>query len=164
MNLLEGDLDEVVRASPNIEEITMRLKTIGLIATLALGLLASPLPVEAQQEARVYRIGFLDFPLRSITTDPRLVALRQGLRELGYVEGQNLVIEYRSAKGKRDRYLAMAEELVRLKADIIVTHSGRWASAVNRAAKKAGRPSALQYRVSGGRCWSSSFTVKTVNS
>ncbi len=81
----------------------MRLNPVTLVVTLALGLLAGPLPAEAQQTGKVYRIGFLDFPLRSTTTDPRLIAFRQGLRELGYVEGQNLVLEYRSAKGKRER-------------------------------------------------------------
>ncbi len=81
----------------------MRLRTIGLSGTLVLGLLAGPLPSEAQQVGKVYRIGFLDLRLRSTTTDPRHVAFRQGLRELGYVEGQNYVIEYCSAKGKRER-------------------------------------------------------------
>jgi len=114
----------------------MRLRTIGLIGILALGLLAGPLPAEAQQTGKVYRIGFLDYRLRSTTTDPRFVALRQGLRELGYVEGQNLVLEYRSAKGKRKRLPEVAAELVRLKVDIIVT-SG--AVRVWRAAKQATR-------------------------
>ncbi len=99
----------------------MRLRTIGLISTLALGLLAGPLPIEAQQAGKVYRVGFLDFRLRSTTTDPRFIALRQGLQELGYVEGQNLVIEYRSAKGKRNRLPEVTAELVKLKVDIIVT-------------------------------------------
>ncbi len=69
-----------------------------LSVSVAVGLLAGPLPAEAQQAGKVYRVGFLDFRLRSTTTDPRLIALRQGLRELGYVEGQNFVLEYRSAK------------------------------------------------------------------
>jgi len=99
----------------------MRLRTIGLISTLVLGLLSGPLPAEAQQAGKVYRIGFLDFRLRSTTTDPRFIALRQGLRELGYVEGQNLVLEYRFAKGKRKRIPEIAAELVRLKVDVIVT-------------------------------------------
>jgi len=99
----------------------MRLRTIGFISILVLGLLAGPLPAKAQQTGKVYRIGFLDFRLRSTTTDPRFIALRQGLRELGYVEGQNLVLEYRSAKGKRKRLPEVAAELVRLKVDIIVT-------------------------------------------
>ncbi len=114
----------------------MRLRTIGLIGTLALGLLAGPLPAETQQAGKVYRIGFLDFRLRSTTTDPRHVAFRQGLRELGYVEGQNLVIEYRSAKGKRERLPEVAAELVRLKVDVIVTSGSPRAI---RAAKRATR-------------------------
>ena len=58
---------------------------------------------EAQKAGKVYLVGFLDFRLRP-TTHPALISLRQGLRQLGYVEGQNLVIEYRSAKGKEERY------------------------------------------------------------
>ncbi len=114
----------------------MRLRTIGLISTLALGLLAGPLPAEAQQAGKVYRVGFLDFRLRSTTTDPRFIALRQGLRELGYVEGQNLVLEYRSAKGKRKRLPEVAAELVRLKVDVIATSGNPLAI---RAAKRATR-------------------------
>ncbi len=114
----------------------MRLRTIGLISTLALGLLVGPLPAEAQQTGKVYRVGFLDYRLRSTTTDPRFIALRQGLRELGYVEGQNLVIEYRSAKGKDERLPEVAAELVNLKVDVIVTSGSPRAI---RAAKRATR-------------------------
>ncbi len=114
----------------------MRLRTIALISTLVLGLLAGPLSAEAQQTGKVYRIGFLDFRLRSTTTDPRFIALRQGLRELGYVEGQNLVLEYRSAKGKRKRLPEVAAELVRLKVDIIITSGS---TKVWRAVKQATR-------------------------
>jgi len=64
----------------------MRLRTIGLISTLALGLLAGPLPTEAHQTGKVYRIGYLDSRSALPTTE---IALRQGLQELGYVEGQN---------------------------------------------------------------------------
>ena len=114
----------------------MRLRTIGLISVLAFGLLAAPLPAKAQQAGKVYRIGFLDFRLRSTTTDPRFVAFRQGLRELGYVEGQNLVIEYRSARGKRDRPPELAAELVKLKVDILVTSgSNRMVLAAQRATR-----------------------------
>ncbi len=112
----------------------MRLRTIGLISTLVLGLLAAPLPAEAQKTGKVYRIGFLDYRLRSTTTDPRLIALRQGLRKLGYVEGQNLVIEYRSAEGKGRA--ETAAELVRLKVDVIVVSP---APAMIRAAQRATR-------------------------
>jgi putative tryptophan/tyrosine transport system substrate-binding protein len=74
---------------------------------------------EAQQPAKIPRIGYLgaNFP----TTNPaRIEAFRQGLRELGYVEGKNILIEYRFAEGKLDRLPALAAELVRLKVDVIV--------------------------------------------
>ena len=68
------------------------------------------------------------------STDPtRIEAFRQGLRELGYVEGKNIVIEYRYAEGKLDRLPALAAELVRLKVDVIVTRG----PAPTRAAKEA---------------------------
>ncbi len=119
-----------------IQETILRLRTIGLIGTLVLGLFAGPLPVEAQEAEKVYRIGFLDFRLRSTTTDPRFVAFRQGLSELGYVEGKNLVFEYRSAKGKRGGLPEVATELVQLKVDVIVTAG---APQVIRAAQQATR-------------------------
>ncbi len=114
----------------------MKLRTIGLISILVLGLLAGPLPAEAQEAGQIYRIGFLDYRLRSTTTDPRFIALQQGLREFGYVEGQNLVIEYRSAKGKDERLPEVAAELVNLKVDVIVTSGSPRAI---RAAKRATR-------------------------
>ncbi len=95
----------------------MRLRTIGLISTLALGLLAGPLLAEAQQAGKMARIGYLHFRAGPIATDE---AFRQALRDLGWIEGQNIAIEYRWAAGKRDRYPVMAEELVRLKVDLIV--------------------------------------------
>ena len=66
------------------------------------------------------RIGYLGFPSRSANS-ARNEAFRQGLRELGYVEGKNIVIEWRFAEGKLDRVPALAAELVRLKVDVIVT-------------------------------------------
>ena len=99
----------------------MKLRTIGLISTLALGLLAVPLPAEAQQAGKVYRIGILRSSSGPPTTSPFYIGLRQGLRELGYVEGQNLIIEHRSAKRMPERYPVIAAELVRLKVDVIVT-------------------------------------------
>ena len=98
----------------------MRLRTIGLIGILALGLLAGPLPVEAQKAGKVYRIGWLRFR-SSPPTGSSHNAFRQKLHELGYVEGQNLVIEWRSAKGETERYPDLAAELIRLKVDVIVT-------------------------------------------
>jgi putative ABC transport system substrate-binding protein len=77
-------------------------------------------PVEAQQQAKIPRIGFLlGSPLSSNAA--RTDAFRQGLRELGYVEGKNILIEWRSADGKLDRIPAIASDLVRLKVDALVT-------------------------------------------
>ena len=74
----------------------------------------------AQQPAKIPRIGFLGAPPRSAISE-RIEAFRQGLRELGYVEDKNIGIEWRYAEGKLDRLPALAAELVRLKADLIVT-------------------------------------------
>jgi putative ABC transport system substrate-binding protein len=83
------------------------------------GLLAAPLAAEAQQAGKVYRVGYLT--AGSVTANPRVLeAFRQGLRDLGWVEGQNIVIEYRSAEGRFDRLPDLAAELVRLKVDVIV--------------------------------------------
>ncbi len=99
----------------------MILKTIGfLIITLAIVSLAGWLPAAAKEPGKVYRIGYLRFLPRPPTT-PINVAFKQGLRELGYVEGQNLVIEDHSANGKPERRSQVAAELVRLKVDVIVT-------------------------------------------
>ncbi len=83
-------------------------------------LFALCLPTHAQQPARIHRIGILISPSASAYS-ARVEAFRQRLRELGYVEGKNLVIEYRYADGKLDRLPDLAAELVRLKVDIIVT-------------------------------------------
>jgi putative ABC transport system substrate-binding protein len=101
----------------------MRLSTIRLIATLALLILMAPLATAAQQATTVYRIGRLS------PGSPRLVAhlwevFRQGLRELGYVEGQNLVMEDRYAEGGEERLRDLAAELVQLKVDVIVAEGG----------------------------------------
>src|SRR5713101_8382654 len=97
-------------------------------------LLAAPLAAEAQQAARVARIGWLgDSPAAT----PHLrVAFRQGLRDLGYVEGRNVVIEYRDAEGKLERFPALAAELVALKVDVIFAGGGtRSALAAKQATK-----------------------------
>ncbi len=89
---------------------------------LALGamLLALSFPAQAQQPKKVPRIGVLGSTTRS-SGAARIEAFRQGLRELGYVEGKNIVIEYRYAEGKTERFPDLAAELVRLKVDVIVT-------------------------------------------
>jgi putative ABC transport system substrate-binding protein len=86
---------------------------------LTLGTLALPLAAQAQQAGKVPRIGFLHYG--SPGPSPEVEAFRQGLRELGYVEGQNVAIEYRFASGQVERLPELAAELVRLKLDVIVT-------------------------------------------
>ncbi len=81
-------------------------------------LLAAPLATEAQHPATIARIGYLAANLN--TSPPLPEAFRQGLRDLGYVEGRNVVIEYRDAQGKLERLPALAVELVALKVDVIV--------------------------------------------
>jgi putative tryptophan/tyrosine transport system substrate-binding protein len=90
------------------------------VLTLSAMLYALCVSASAQQPTKVPRIGFLGAtPASSISA--RIEAFRQGLRELGYVEGKNIVIEWRSADGKLDRLPSLAAELVRLKVDVIVT-------------------------------------------
>jgi putative tryptophan/tyrosine transport system substrate-binding protein len=90
--------------------------TVALVVTFAMcGAMA-----QAQQLPKVSRIGFVSTPPSSAIT-ARIEAFRQGLRELGYVEGRNIVVEYRHAEGKLDRLPTLATELVRLKLDVIVT-------------------------------------------
>jgi len=81
--------------------------------------LAAPLAVEAQQAGKVPRIGFLYYG--SPGPSPELDAFREGLRELGCIEGQNIAIEVRFASGRVERLPELAAELVRLKVDVIVT-------------------------------------------
>jgi len=78
----------------------MRLSALGLMLTFTLGLLVAPLTAEAQQPTTVHRIGWLHPGLSRPEPHPSLEAFRQGLRDLGYVEGQNLVIAYRFAEGR----------------------------------------------------------------
>jgi len=86
----------------------------------ALGLLASPLAAEAQQGGKVYRVAFLGNSTAAL--EANLVGpFREGLRDLGYVEGRNILIEYRWAEGKYERFPALIAELAALKVDVIVT-------------------------------------------
>jgi putative ABC transport system substrate-binding protein len=86
-------------------------------------LLAAPFQGFAQQAARtIRRIGFLGVATQAAWT-PRIDALRAGLRDLGYVEGKNIAIEFRFAEGRYDRLPELADELVRLEVDVIVTHA-----------------------------------------
>jgi putative ABC transport system substrate-binding protein len=98
---------------------------------LTLGTLGLPLAAEAQQTGKVHRVGFL---LDGPAVFPDAVeAFRQGLRDLGYVEGRNIAIEYRWADGKPERMRELAEELVRLKVDVIIAPSSIYTGAAKRA-------------------------------
>ncbi len=110
----------------------MKVGTVGLIVVLVLGILTAPLAADAQQAANRARIGFLG--AASPSTARHLVeAFRQGLRERGWVEGQNLVIEYRWAEGKPERFPDLAAELVRLKVDLIYAGTNPAALAAQKA-------------------------------
>ena len=96
-------------------------------------LLALCFPAEAQQPKKVPRIGYVGGTDDPRTPGPFVDAFRQGLRDLGYIEGRNILIEYRSAEGKQDRYPSLVTELVQLKVDVLVSAI----PGVIRAAKQA---------------------------
>ena len=102
------------------------------VLAVAFAILAFTQPAYAQQAGKVPRIGYLDANSLSKGV-ARSEAFRQGLRALGYVEGKNIIIEWRSAEGKRSRLPALAAELVRLKVNVIVSAG----ASTTRAAKKA---------------------------
>ena len=99
---------------------------------LVVSLIAAPLGVGAAQPDKLYRIGMLERTSTTINA-ANINALRQGLRDLGYVEGKNFVIDYRSADGHDDRFPALANELVRLKVNVIVTRGTPAALAAKQA-------------------------------
>ena len=90
------------------------------LGTMAGSLLAAPLVAEAQEARRIPRIGVLLPAEPASPTEPNASAFRQGLHDLGYVEGQNVVVEYRYAHGRTERYAELVGELVRLKVDVLV--------------------------------------------
>ena len=98
----------------------MRSTTVGLFVMLALSVLAAPVVAAAQQPTKVYRIGRLSPGFPPSQLSPSREAFRQALRELGYVEGQNLVIEWRWAEGRDERLPNLAAELVQLQVEVIV--------------------------------------------
>ena len=110
----------------------MMIRGVALVAVLAVSLLAAPLAADAQQTGKVPRIGFLS--LTSPSDRPFLLdAFRQRLRELGWVEGQNIVIDDRYAEDRVDRLPDLAAELVRLKVDLIVSWGTQGATAAKNA-------------------------------
>ena len=120
----------VGRTSVYSREKVVRPSVIRLAVAVAVLLLAAAFAADAQQAGkRIPRIGYLSADSES----PRAAAFRQGLRDLGYIEGQNIMVEYRFADGKYERLSGFASDLVRLNVDLIVTSGG----AANRAAEQA---------------------------
>ena len=97
----------------------MRCGIVQSTILIALGLLCVPLASEAQRPGKAVRVGILQptFP----RSWPTVQAFEQGLRDLGYVEGQTILLEFRYAEGKLDRFPALAADLVRLRPDVIAT-------------------------------------------
>ena len=112
---------------PNERKIEVRF--IGLLTSLMLILVSS---AEAQQAGKVWRIGML--VSGSVSTHGKWVeAFREGLRELGYVEGMNIILEYRYGEGKRERFSDLAAEMVQLKPDVIYVSSTEFSQAAKKA-------------------------------
>jgi putative ABC transport system substrate-binding protein len=99
------------------------------MALVSGGFLGWPLAVEAQPAARVYRIGFVS----PISPGPTIDAFRQGLKEVGYVEGKNVIVEARFAEGRSERLPVLIAELIRLKVDVLVVGSTGGALAAKKA-------------------------------
>src|SRR6266700_5765549 len=113
------------------KKLMKRREFIGLVGGVAASWLGGMSHVRGQA-ARVYRIGILETVPAEVNVE-NLAALRRGLREHGYVEGQNLRIEYRSAEGRADQFPDLAAELIRLGVDLIVTRGTPAAKAAKQA-------------------------------
>ena len=103
------------------------------LATLASGLTAVPFPGHTQTPTKVYRVGYLSTSSSTASYLRPLEAFKEGLRELGWVEGRNIMIEYRWAEGRIDRLPELAAELVRLKVDVLAASPGTAALAARNA-------------------------------
>jgi putative tryptophan/tyrosine transport system substrate-binding protein len=113
-----------------LEDLTMRRSAIGLLVTFALAILVAPLAAETQRK-EMPMIGYLHFASPSFTPTPTVFL--QGLREAGYVEGQNVAIEYRWAEGRYDRLPALARDLVDRQVDVIAAFGPQAAHAAKSA-------------------------------
>jgi putative tryptophan/tyrosine transport system substrate-binding protein len=108
------------------------MRLIGLVVVLTVGLLAAPFAAEAQPAGKAHRIGFLGNSTAAL--EANLVGpFREGLRELGYVEGQNIAIEYRWAEGKYERFPSLIAELLAQRVEVIVTAGTPATQAVKKA-------------------------------
>jgi putative ABC transport system substrate-binding protein len=113
------------------KEMTMGYSAVGCIVTLTISLLGVPLAAAVQPPTHVHRIGYLLGTTRA--QEPFLETFLEAMRVLGYVEGQNLVLEYRAAKGQYERLPALAAELVRLPVDVLLVTSTPAALAAKQA-------------------------------
>src|SRR6476619_1367038 len=105
-----------------------------LLVALGASLIAAPFSSFAQPQSKIWRVGFLaGRHVNCVDSDNFYGPFRQGMRRLGYVEGKNLVIEWRSAEGKTERLPGLATELVNLKVDVIVTSASPATSAAQNA-------------------------------
>ena len=102
----------------------MCYSAVGCIVTLTLGLLVAPLLAVAQPAGKVRRIGMLRAGVTSTESERNLEAFRHGLRDLGWVEGQNLAIEYRAAEGQVERLPELVADLLHLQVEVLVTAGG----------------------------------------
>jgi ABC-type uncharacterized transport system substrate-binding protein len=124
MTEVSGQKSEVIKGTA-LGTLLFGLSVFGVL------LLALSFPVQAQQTGKIYRIGFLSGAVPG--SSPDIEAFREGLRDLGYVEGKNLVIEYRYTERKADRFPDLLSDLVRLKVDVIIGDG----TGATSAAKKA---------------------------
>jgi putative tryptophan/tyrosine transport system substrate-binding protein len=132
INRLDAECAERVPCTPSVSLVKLISDLRLLISGLCVLLFTLCSSAEAQQPTKVPRIGWLTAAALSAAA-ARTEAFRQGLRDLGYVEGKTIIIEWRSAEGKRDRVSTLAAELVRLKVDVIVAGGPE----VTRVAKEA---------------------------
>src|SRR2546426_4673759 len=110
------------------------MRLIGLTVVLAIGLFAVPLAAQAPPAGKVARVAFLS--TTSSPDSPTTAAFRQGLQELGYVEGQNIIIEWRWGGGRTEGFSAFASEVVRLNVDVIVAANDAAGRAAQQATKR----------------------------
>jgi len=110
-------------------------RSAGCIVVVALSLLSPPIVAVAQPSAKVHRIGWLGHSSAASGNNRSIGDFQQGLRDLGYVEGQNLAIEYRYASGNVERLPDLAAELARLPVEVIVTSGEPAALAAKRATR-----------------------------
>jgi putative tryptophan/tyrosine transport system substrate-binding protein len=107
--------------------------TVVLVVSLVVSLIIAPLTVEAQQPGKLYRIGILTNKASDPAEARLWQAFRSGLRERGWIEGQNIVLEFRAAEGNTARLPELAADLVRLKVDLIVARSSTFVPAAKEA-------------------------------